>query len=210
MGGEDGPVAFDGDFIVSMIETVKSENDYDKKTLEGKMAFKADVILEFTEKIVDLIRRAFLDVPEFDPMFMGQHIRLTMERLFPNYMEDMQFRWVPHLLSMKTAPEFPVCLESSRYVPLRREAHRLTQEPGFKELAEEERQYLINVNDGRMPPGVFGSHHSAWLICDPLKANEPLNQGAVNRFLEEQKLPSGSAPKTEAEIIEELSEVIQE
>jgi hypothetical protein len=200
MGGDAEGVPFDGDIIMKMIETVKTTNDYEKKTLEEKMAFKADMLLEFTDKIVELVRMCFRDLPEFDPMFMGQHIRLTMERLFPDHKEDMQFRWIPYLLTRITADLFPVCIESSRYVPLRQAAFRLINEPGFEELPEIDRTHTLNINDGRMPPGVLGTHHSAWLLCDPLKGNEPLNGQAVSRFLEEQRLPSGTRPKNEEEI----------
>jgi hypothetical protein len=206
MGGEEDGVRLEADIIVKMIDTLKETNDYEKKTLEEKMAFKADVLLEFTEKIVDIVRASFPGLPGFDPMFMGQHIRATMERLFPDHKEEMQFRWIPYLLDVETAHLFPVCLESSRYVPLRHQAHRWMNEPAFKELEEKAQQHITNISDGRMPPGVIGTHHSAWLICDPLKDNEPLNAGAVKRFLEEQKLPSGTPPKTEEEIKASMNE----
>jgi hypothetical protein len=205
MGGAATELPFEGGMIVKMIECVKTENEYDKKTLQDKMAFKADVILEFTDKIVEIVRQSFTDVPAFDPMFMGQHIRRTMERLFPDHMQEMQFRWVPYLLSSETAAEFPACLESDRYVALRQAAFRMMNEPSFKELPEEEKAYLTGISDGRMPMGVLGTHHCAWLICDPLRGNQPINSGAVHRFLEEQKLPSGTPPRTEAEIVASIA-----
>jgi hypothetical protein len=201
---EEEGVPFEGDMIVRTIEMMKTTNEYEKKTIEEKMAFKADIILEFVDKVVDIIRQRFQDIPEFDPMFLGQHIQEIIKRLFPDHVDEMQFRWVPYLLSRQTAHLFPVCLESAKYVPLRQAAHRRLADPVFKELAEDDQAYITDINDGRMPPGVFGTHHAAWLISDPLKGNEPLNEGAVKRFLEEQKLPSGTRPKNEEEIIAEL------
>jgi hypothetical protein len=197
-------VVFEGNYVVKVVESMKVSNEYDKKTLADKMAFKADVVLEFADKVVESVRRAFPDLPEFDPMFMGQHIRMTMDRLFPDHVEEMQFRWVPYLLSLETADQFPVCVESSRYVRLREAAHRNINLPGFQELPEDAKTHITNISDGRMPPGVLGTHHSSWLLCDPLNANEPINGGAVHRFLEEQKLPSGTRPKTEVEICMEM------
>jgi hypothetical protein len=198
-------IVFEGDQIVRVVECMKATNGYEKKTLAEKMAFKADVTVEFLDKVMESIHRAFPDLPAYDPMFMGQHMQRVMERLFPEHVEEMQFRWIPYLLSSETAPLFPVCIESSRYVRLRAAAHRNINLPGFAELPEDEKAHITAISDGRMPPGVLGTHHSAWLLCDPLKSNEPLNSGAVHRFLEEQKQPSGTRPKTEAEINAELN-----
>ena len=198
-------VEFDGRVIANMIETVKKNNSYDSKTVAEKMQIRAAVELEFADKLMTIVRSRFADLPDYDPMFQGQQIQAILERLYPDCASLMQLRWIPFLLSPETTDLFPPFIESPKYVQLRQTAYRLLNEADQKQLTEEERQHLTNICDGRMPPGIFSTHHSAYLICDLWHNDAPLNLQAVAAFRKEQTLPPGSKPKTAEEIKAELN-----
>jgi len=198
-------IGFDPTPVYEIIERVKKANDYDAKDLNGKLALKAGVEVEVLSAVMQCVQRVFAELPAYDPAFQGQQIREVLEALFPDSADIMQLRWLPYLLSPKTVYEFPVIVESGKYVLLRETAHRLLNTEDDK-LSEEERAHLTDICDGRMPPGVYSSHHSAWLLCDPLHDNTPLNRASVDSFLEEQELPKGSRPKDAEQLKREIAE----
>lgn len=198
------PIEFDASLIAKMIEQTKATNNYESKGIEQKLQLRAAVELEFADKLMQIVGRCFPDLPAYDPMFQGQQIQAILERLYPDCVDSMQLRWLPYLLSPETYPYFPPFIESAKYIRLRETAYRLLNEPNST-MKPEERAHLAEISEGRMPPGVFSSHHSAWLICDALKENEPINADPVANFLAEQKLPSGTKPKSAEQVRAELN-----
>ena len=86
-------VEFDADIIIAIVDNLKKVNRYDQKDVAAKLHFKAAMEIQIIESVMRVIRYSFSDLPDYDPMYQGQHIKLMMERLFPDVCEEMQFRW---------------------------------------------------------------------------------------------------------------------